>query len=381
MRVQLRRTPAAGLGILLSVAAARGDFLETEDPSAAYLFRFFGDSEDVHVASHFGAYETAISASRLAVRWNHERVVVPAVDAPPGSQDAVDAITTASRPISGGGRDAFRDFTKVRNEVQADLEFRGAALAYYVSSEEDYFAQQVKAQVQQPLFQQNLILSAGTSYGWDAIDPLADDDTPGGSDTKTNLHGNVVATRVLGQTTVVRVGAELSRVDGLQHNPYRNVYAAGGPVPERHPDRRIRRDLFLKINQYLRNSSSLNVDYRFYADDWGIDSHTAGVKMNQYVSPDVVVSYRYRFYEQSRAGFQRDEYAEPTGIEGYLSGDYRMTAFTSHLFGSRLELNLGLLDRESRWLGGTRLTLSYERYFNDDNFSANVFESGLRFEF
>jgi hypothetical protein len=173
------------------------------------------------------------------------------------------------------------------------------------------------------------------------------------------------------------VGAELNLVDGLQHNPYRNVYVAGDNVAERHPGSRSRRDVFVKLNRYLSNRSSLKFDYKFYSDDWGIDSHTAGSMLTQYVTDFVTVRYRYRYYAQSAADFFRTEYLEPGGINGFQTGDYRMGEFTAHLFGTRLEWSLGGLFADSDILGRMRLSLSYERYFNSNNFSANIFESGL----
>ena len=81
-------------------------------------------------------------SSALSLHWNNEQVTIPAVQAPPGSQEAIDAITTASRPISGN---AYSDFVKTRNEVEGEVEPRLAAVNYYVSMEPDYLAQQLGA--------------------------------------------------------------------------------------------------------------------------------------------------------------------------------------------------------------------------------------------
>src|SRR6185295_8531489 len=119
--------------------------------------------------------------------------------------------------------------------------------------------------------------------------------------------------------------------EGLQHNPYRNVYAGGSIVPERHPERRQREDAFVKVNQYLPNRSSLKGSYRFYIDDWGINSHELGGKLSQYITQGFFAHYEYRYYTQTAADFYRDEYASVSGIDGYRSGDYRMNALSSHL--------------------------------------------------
>jgi len=372
--------PAAAFLAIVSFSRAHAN-LDVDEQQADYLFRYFADSDEVHVWSHYGNYGLDFeNGAHLSVQWNREAVVMPGVDAPAGTQEAVDAITTASRPIASEA-DAFETFTKVRNEVTSEVGFRRVKLGYYVSKESDYFAQQVKGTIDRDFFGQNLNLSAGTSYGWDAIEPLADEDGSAATDEKTTWHVNLVATQVVTPTTLLRVGGELNFVEGLQHNPYRNVYAGGGPVRERHPDSRERRDFFVKMTQYFKNESAARAEYRYYTDDWGVTSHTWGARLSQYVTDRLWVRYRYRYYTQNAAEFAREEYESEQGIDGYLTGDYRLEALSSHLFGTTLDLNLGVLSGTSSILQQLVLTLTYERYFNSNNFSANVLESGMTFRF
>jgi hypothetical protein len=177
------------------------------------------------------------------------------------------------------------------------------------------------------------------------------------------------------------VGAEFNQVEGLQHNPYRNVYAGGTNVPERHPESRLRRDAFVKINQYLRNRSSLKFGYRLYNDDWGITSHEISSKLSQYVTPAVSARYEYRYYTQTAATFYRDEYLSVNGIDGYRSGDYRMAELASHLFGMALNVDLDSITGAHPTLGRMELWFNYQRYFNSNNYSANILETGLDFRF
>jgi hypothetical protein len=359
---------------------AFADPFSLEEQEATYLFRYFADADHVHVTSHFGFYDVTMANDwKLRLRYNHERVTVPAVSAPAGSQEAVDAITSASRPISGA--DAYEDFTKVRNEVRASFDRGPARVGYYVSTETDYFAQQVDGEWTQSLSQENTYISGSASFGWDRITPLEDADTAAPEDRRDTIHGSLVLTQLLSPKTVLRLGGELERVAGHQHNPYRNVYAGGGPVPERHPAERNRRDLFARLNRYFTNRSSVQLDYRYYTDDWGVESQTIGAKLNQYVGSHVIARYRYRYYDQGAADFYRSEYASATGVGGFRTGDYRLRPIQAHLFGGLLDIGLVAIEPLPSWLDQSRLTLSYERYFNDVNFSANVFETGLSIDF
>jgi len=367
---------ALGLGVL---GAASASAAPDDGPRGGSMLRFFNDSQKVGVRSVMGDWRFALPQEHaLALHWNNERVTIPAIEAPAGSAEAIDAITTASRPISGN---AYRDFIKVRNELTGSLQRPHAALTYYYSTESDYLGQQLGINLDRDFMDEQLNLSVGSSFGWDAIAPLADDDTNTGEDTKNTFHANVVATRVLTPTTLVRAGVELNLVNGLQHNPYRNVYAGGSIVPERHPDHRERRDAFLKLSQYFANRSSLRGNYRVYTDDWGILSHEAGARLSQYVTSGVFAAYEYRYYTQSAADFHRDLYPTVGGIDGYRSGDYRMAALSSHLFGVSLDLDMGVVAAQVPGLRRLGMRLDYERYFNSNNYSANILESGLEFRF
>ena len=385
--MQLRRRPLRNLGSLLGLigaaAAASPTYamLSIDGQNAGVIFQYFADVDDIHVYSNHANYALELQGPwAWNAAFNHEVVVIPALTAPAGSQESVDAITTASRPIRDNN-DAYRDFAKRRNEFQTALTRRNYTAGYYVSSETDYFAQLVRGNANWDFFEQNLNLSTGASFGWDAIAPLADQDAAAVQDFRHTTHFNVVATQVLGRTTMARVGLELNQVNGLQHSPYRNVYVDGGNVAERHPDQRTRQDVFVKINQYFGNRSSLKLDYKLYGDDWGIRSHTVGTRLSQYVSPDFVVRYRYRYYTQTAADFFRSEYLVAGGIDGYQTGDYRMGEFAAHLFGTRVDWRLASLFGDDRFWSRLQLSLGFERYFNSNNFSANIFESGLSLAF
>lgn len=379
--MQVTRGIGLASAFALAACAAAPAAAQVADGSrtANGLFRLFADSKHVLVRSFVEDFSVPLRGdANLSVHWNHERVRIPAVAAPVGSAEAIDAITTASRPIAG---DAYEDFEKVRNELQGSVNRGGATLGYYHSVESDYLGRQLSASYARDVRGDQLNLSVGTSFGWDDIEPLADQRGDAAADRKNTLHVNAVATRILTPVSVVRVGVEVNHVTGLQHNPYRLVYAGGTSVAERHPDSRLRRDAFVKFHQYLANRSSLKLDYRLYDDDWGVLSHEVAGGLSQYVTRGLYAQYEYRWYTQSAADFWRPEYATTGGVGGYLTGDYRMSPMSSHLFGFSLEADLGVLAPESPTLRRFAVSLDYERYFNSNNYSADILETGLQFRF
>ena len=88
---------AAGL---IGLGAGSGHAQTGDDPRGGSLLRMFNDSQHVSVRSLMGDYRfTLPREASLSLHWNNERVTIPAIDAPAGTAEAIDAITTASRPI------------------------------------------------------------------------------------------------------------------------------------------------------------------------------------------------------------------------------------------------------------------------------------------
>ena len=364
---------------LCATCAADARAQSSDGSNAGLLLRLFTDSGHITVRSAVQDWTVPLgSSAQLGVHWNNEQVTVPGVSAPPGSREAVDAITTASRPIAGN---PYQPFRKQRNELTGDLAAGAASASYYVSSEADYFAQQLGASVHRGFRDDQFDVAVGSSYGWDDIRPLANGAARAAEATKTTLHCNAVATGILSPTTLVRGGVEVDVVRGLQHNPYRNVYAGGIYVPERHPDRRDRRDAFVRVNQYLADRASVKLAYRFYDDDWGVASHELGATLSQYVTHGAAIAWEYRWYTQSHADFWRGDYASSGGVSGYRTGDSRLGDLASHLFGTSLRLDFAHLAPAHRVLARTGAWLNYERYFNSNEYSADILEAGLDYHF
>lgn len=382
MRVQVTHTRAlvavAIVGGSVAVCAPRAS-AGIDETTASYLFNYYSDVDGVAV---FGHYVTAgfrlENMVGLNFQWVHDRVVFPAIDAPPGSQEAADAITSASRPIANSA-DPYQDYVKSRNSFEGSVAYQGYSAGYYVSMESDYFAQMLSASYNRDFNGDNLNIAVSASYSWDSIEPLEDSDTQGVPDYRRTTYWSLVATQVITKSTVLRGGAEFNHVRGLQEDPYRNVYVAGTNVPEHHPDERMRTDLFLGLSQYIYNRSSVKLDYRYYSDDWGVTSHMIGLKLNQYVNDQFTFRYRYRYYAQLPSDFFRVDYTEPGGVDGYQTGDYRLGDFGAHLFGGQVQWYPHRLF--GRFGARSQITLGYERYFNSNNFSADVFETGLQVAF
>ena len=149
---------------------------------------------------------------------------------------------------------------------------------------------------------------------------------------------------------------------------------------EIHPKNRLRGAIFLKLNKYFKTQTSLNMEYRFYRDDWEVQSHTLNFFYHQYFSEKVLIRYRYRYYEQTAAYFYQKLYpiSQPS-----MTSDYKLEAFNAHLFGLKIEYKLKDLVKNSflSFLSKSTFEAKYERYFSSNDFIADIFQFGLVFNY
>ncbi|HMM75145.1 MAG TPA: DUF3570 domain-containing protein [Gammaproteobacteria bacterium] len=178
--------------------------------------------------------------------------------------------------------------------------------------------------------------------------------------------------QVLAKDRLLQVSGSYTHQSGYLSNPYKFVYVRGeitaeeyyalwqagaGEVDwasvtplevagielfrERRPDRRRQLALSTRLNQHLDAlDASLQLDYRWYRDDWDIDAHTFTVEWYQSLPRDVELTPYLRYYTQSRAEFFAPYFLAPRADHTY-SSDYRLSGFGALSGGLRLAKTFG----------------------------------------
>lgn len=305
------------------------------------------------------------------LRYSVDRVNIPPIRGLAAAPSPTDAITGASRPIDDE-QPANEKYIKARNEVVAGFALPRLQASYYYSNESDYLGRMATVAGNFDFNQKNTNLATSYSYGWDDINPLGSDT----SFTKVAHNVNVTLTQALSPVMIGRAGLDVSYVDGFQSNPYRTVNAGGQVLLESHPLQRTRAAIFAKLNRYFSTQTALNLEYRFYWDDWQIRSHTLGFHYYQYFNDKVLIRYRYRYYQQSASYFYSRIY--PT-VQQYMTSDYKMEKFNAHLFGFMIEYKLKDLLKNGvlSFMSNATFEAKYERYFTSNDFTADIIQFGL----
>ena len=165
-------------------------------------------------------------------------------------------------------------------------------------------------------------------------------------DTQSAYFG---VSQILSRTAITKVGLSYTYSEGYLSDPYKLLDAR----PETHE----RVALSLGYRQFfIAPDASLQIDYRYYGDSWGTDSHTVELGWAQNLSSHLITPY-LRYYSQRQADFYT--VIADTNAR-YYADDYRLSSFGALTIGARWAVALG-----DQWT----LQLEAERYETDASWS------------
>ena len=254
---------------------------------------------------------------------------------------SIDIMTSASKVPVTEQRDEL-DFAL--DHAFDDLTLSGA---YRYSTEPDYVSHGGSLGLSYELADNNATFAAGLSGSRDSVGKAGD---PGFDEAVGTVGGRVSFSQVLGKDTVSQLIYELGRARGYLASPYRYVAIGGdgrctapfgeqgtlGPlcVPEATPGTRLRHALALELRHAPGQRWSIGGGYRFYLDDWQLQSHTLKAEVGWIAAEDTLLAARYRFYTQGAAEHYRAVYPTP---QPYVTTDKELSPLSSHRIGLELD--------------------------------------------
>ena len=161
-------------------------------------------------------------------------------------------------------------------------------------------------------------------------------------DTQSGYFG---VSQILSRTAIARIGLSYTLSEGYLSDPYK--------FRDQRPDTHERLSLSAGYRRFFIGSdASLQIDYRYYADSWGTDSHTVEVAWAQNLPGSLLTPY-LRYYTQREADF----FGVIANTDAqYYADDYRLSSYGAVTLGARWAVALG-----ESWT----LELEAERYMTD----------------
>ncbi len=246
----------------------------------------------------------------------------------------LDAISAASVDVISNATDRFSEVrTAVDLSVSKAFSSYLPSLSYRLSSEPDYTSHGFGVGLKRRLAGADTVLAA--NYGIQ-LDTIGRVDTPKDifSESLTSHVAEISVTQVLSTEALIRVVYSLTVQNGYMEKPYRSVplFAPGAAAsaassgmslnidtydqfrlafrpPESVPDNRYRHALAARLLHYEPAfDGSIRLDYRFYADSWGITGHTFEPALRHALSERWRLDFWTRFFWQSSASFWQRTY-------------------------------------------------------------------------
>ena len=105
---------------------------------------------------------------------------------------------------------------------------------------------------------------------------------------------------------------------------------------EKLPSTRMKVPIGMRFNYFLNEKLTLRTYYRYYYDDWGINSHTINLELPVKLSDNFTFYPSYRFYSQSKSDFF-EPYDKLISTSKYYTSDYDLSKFNSNQLGFGLK--------------------------------------------
>lgn len=201
------------------------------------------------------------------------------------------------------------------------------------STENDYDSNSITTEYQWDRNGKSTTYSIGAGFADDKVSAT-------GQDLDEDKEGSSVfagITQVLSARSLLQFNLSIAEESGYLSDPYKLVLVESNFFADNRPDDRQQTAFLIRYITYKDNrDASLHLGYRFYQDDWGIDSHTLETTWNQELSRQWLASYSFRYYTQEMADFYAPFFTTSPS-DGHYSSDYRLAAYGSALVGFRLE--------------------------------------------
>jgi Protein of unknown function (DUF3570) len=184
-------------------------------------------------------------------------------------------------------------------------------------------------------------LSFGFNTSKDYLDPTDGDlgeRYPGRIDdeVKSRYGFFLGLSRVFTKNRLVGATVGASVLDGFLSDPYKRAWVDNTVVADARPDTNNQVFAAVQWREFIPSvSAALHVDYRYFTNDWGVESHTGEVAWYQNLGAGFQLVPSYRYYQQTAAEFY-EHYYIATRADGFYSSDYRLSEYSA--FSGQLKL-------------------------------------------
>lgn len=195
--------------------------------------------------------------------------------------------------------------------------------------------------------------------------------------------------QILSKNIQGSLSLDLVQQQGLLSTPFQRVYFSDLPDRfrenfhladdiERLPETRFKTAIGGRLNFFINETFVLRTFYRYYFDDWGINSHTASVEIPIKISDRFTLYPSYRFYNQTAADYFQP-YNTALSTDEFYTSDYDLSEFSANQYGFGVSYT-DIFTKFKLWHFGLKsIDVKYNYYKRDSGLNYNLISAGFKF--
>jgi hypothetical protein len=207
--------------------------------------------------------------------------------------------------------------------------------------------------------------------------------------TRNSYSFGVGLSQILSRNLQGSISLDLVKQDGLLSTPFQRVYFQDvddsfidnfhlADDIERLPDSRFKTAIGGRLNYFINEYLVIRSYYRYYTDDWGVQSHTASVELPIKITNRFTFYPSYRYYTQTAADYFAP-YNQHLSSESLYTSDYDLSAFNANQYGFGVSYTDIFTKFHVGKFGLKSVDLKFNRYDRDSGLGVNVFYLGAKF--
>jgi hypothetical protein len=147
---------------------------------------------------------------------------------------------------------------------------------------------------------------------------------------------------------------------------------------ERLPNTRFKLPFGARLNYYINERFVLRTYYRFYTDDWNIQSHTASIELPIKISSRFTVFPMYRYYTQTKSKYF-GLYETHLSTEKFYTSDADLATFDANQYGFGVNYTDIFMGGKIWNFGLKNIDFRYNHYTRSDGLNANIATIAFKF--
>ncbi len=199
-----------------------------------------------------------------------------------------------------------------------------------------------------------------------------------GSSSRNSISGAIGWNQIINKRLQLSIDAEIVSQHGYLSLPFHRVYFNDNSAHvEKLPSQRLKLPVGLRASYFIGDKFIVRSWYRFYHDDWGINSNAIQLETVVKITPFFSITPFYRFYQQTGSTYFAP-YREHTSADEFYTSNYALSEFNSHFLGAGVRIAPPKPLIKAIRLHS--LELRYGHYDRTTNLNANIISLHLKFK-